>query len=428
MKLEDYRPMMERCSNCLSCKWIPYDKIQDDRFGENCPAVCHYNFNTYSARGRFQMAQSLLDGRTTYTDTVTGAIHSCTSCGACDISCKICRYNLEPLEHNIALKNRAIKDGHELPVQREIIEQLRTEQTMMRGMKKHNRMDWAKSLGLKDLMTEQAEVAVFAGCRYSYDKTQQQYAKRAVQILQSAGVSIGTLGKAETCCGSRAFQMGFEEEFNTRAKANIAAFEKAGVKRIVTFCADCYYALNRLYREFGLSEEVQVMHITQYIEQLINEGRIHFDKDLNIKVTYHDPCHLGRLGEPFEPWNGHEKKIFNQIQIWEPKRPRYSGIKGIYDAPRNILGSIPGVELIEMKRIREYSWCCGAGSNCNETDPEMSQWTASERMTEALDTSADRMITACPWCYNNLNGAQDEKGRTMEVTDILDLVAEAMEV
>ena len=400
MRLEDYRPMMERCSNC------------------------YYNFNTYSARGRFQMAQSLLDGRTTYTDTVTDVIHSCLSCGACDVSCKICRYNLEPLEHNIALKNRAITDGHAKAEQTEILASLKKEGTMIRGEAKAERTNWMKDLGLKDLFKEKADVAVFAGCKYSYDARLQGYARKAIDILTKAGVDMGTLGAGENCCASRAWQMGFEEEFNERAKNNIRAFEKAEVKTIITFCADCYYAFNRLYPALGM--DIEVLHITQYIAKLLAEGKLKFTHRIDRKVTYHDPCHLGRLGEPFEPWDGHEKKILNQVQIWEPARPRYAGIHGEYEAPREILRGIPGIKLVEMERIREYAWCCGAGGGCNETDQELSEWTASERITEANSTGAEALITACPWCNDNLTGVKDEQGKEIEVIDILDLIAKAL--
>jgi Fe-S oxidoreductase len=125
-------------------------------------------------------------------------------------------------------------------------------------------------------------------------------------------------------------------------------------------------------------------------------------------------------------WNGVEKKIRNQIHTWDPPRPRYNGAKGIYDAPRRVIEAIPGVKLVEMERIREYSWCCGAGGGCSEIDKDMSAWTASERITEANATGAQALVTACPWCESNFSGAKDENGRTIEVLDILNLVARAM--
>ena len=143
-------------------------------------------------------------------------------------------------------------------------------------------------------------------------------------------------------------------------------------------------------------------------------------------VTYHDPCHLGRLGEPYVAWNGKEKKILKQIHTWEPRRPRYNGAYGIYDAPRNVLKSIPGVNLVEMERIREYSWCCGAGGGCSQTSPEFSSWTASERVSEANATGAQALVSACPWCESNFRGAVDERGKGIEVFDVIELVEKAL--
>ena len=424
MALKDYRAMMERCSSCASCKFIPFDKIKSLRFGENCPSIGYYNFMTYSARGRFQLSQSLLDGRAELNETSTEAIHSCTSCGACDVTCKVCRYNLEPLEHNIEQKAYAIQNGAVLEGAKPVIENLKKENSMIPGTQKTNRTDWAKGLNMKDLFKEKGEVAFFPGCKYSYDPKLQKTAQDAVKLLQKVGVDLGYLGAADNCCAGRAHQMGYFDEFKTRADSNIKAFEKAGVKTIVTPCSDCYHAFKRQYAKLGL--KVEVLHVVEYIEKLISDGKIKFTKSVPMTVTYHDPCHLGRLGESYEEWNGKEKKIFNQIQIWEPRRPRYNGANGIYDAPRNILEAIPGVNLVEMERIREYSWCCGAGGGCNESNPEFSAWTAGERITEANSTGADAMVTACPWCKDNFDKAVDEDGNGIDVVDIIDLVAKAL--
>lgn len=424
MSLQDFRPMMERCSNCTNCRFIPFDKIQSIRFAETCPSIGYYNFNTYSAKGRFQLAQTILDGDADYTDTVTEAIHSCTACGACDIACKVCRYNLEPLDHHIELKASAVEKGKILPGQKRVIDNLKKEQSMIPKTLKKNRTDWAKDLNLKDLFKEKAEVAFFAGCKYSYDKNLQKIAQSAVKLLQSVGVDVGYLGSADNCCAGRARQMGFFEEYDERAEANIKAFKTAGVKTIVTPCSDCYHTFKRQYAKLGL--DIEVLHIVEYINRLIKEGKIEFTKSVPMTVTYHDPCHLGRLGEDYTAWDGKEVKIRNQIQIWEPRRPRYNGANGIYDAPRDILKAIPGVELVEMERIREYSWCCGAGGGCNDSNPEFSAWTAGERLTEANATGADVLVTACPWCKDNFLNAVDENGNKTRVLDIIELVQQAI--
>lgn len=424
MALKDYRPMMERCSSCASCKFIPFDKVKGVRFAENCPSIGYYNFMTYSARGRFQLSQSLLDGRAKLDETITEAIHSCTSCGYCDIGCKITRYNLEVLDHNIEQKAYAVENGKVLPGQKPVIENLKNENSMIPGTKKTDRSAWAKDLKMKDLNKENGTVAFFPGCKYSYDKKLQKVAQSAVKLLQSAGVDVGYLGAADNCCAGRAHQMGFFDDFKHRADSNIKAFEKAGVKTIVTPCSDCYHAFKRQYAKLGF--KVEVLHVVEYIDRLIKEGKIKFTKSVPMTVTYHDPCHLGRLGEPYVPWEGKEKKIYNQIHTWEPKRPRYNGIYGIFDAPRDILKAIPGVNLVEMERIREYSWCCGAGGGCNESNPEFSAWTAGERVAEANATGADAMVTACPWCKDNFVNAADEDGNKIEVLDIIELVQQAL--
>ena len=424
MALNDFRPMEERCSNCLGCKWIPFDKIKSQRFGENCPSISWGNFNTYSARGRFELGLALLTKDADLSPATTDIIHACTSCGSCDVACKVSRYNLEPLDHNIELKAYAIEQGKLLPGQAEIIESLKKEKTMIRGKKKAARGAWAEGLGLKDLTKEKADVLFFPGCKSSYDEKFVKNARASVRILKKAGVDLGYLGASDMCCAGRALQMGFKDAFNTSATANIKAIEASGATIIVTPCSDCYHAFKRQYPKLGL--KVEVLHVVEYLDRLIKEGKLAFTKKVPMKVTYHDPCHLGRLGEPFVAWEGKEKKIFNQIHTWEPRRPRFNGAYGIYDAPREVIGSIPGVELVEMERIREYSWCCGAGSVCNETNPEFSAWTAAERVTEANSTGAGALVTACPWCESNFRGTKDENGRTIEVLDIVELVEMAL--
>ncbi|MDP2791711.1 MAG: (Fe-S)-binding protein [Rectinemataceae bacterium] len=424
MALNDFRPMEERCSNCLGCKWIPFDKIKSQRFGENCPSISWGNFNTYSARGRFELGLALLTKDADLSQATTDIIHACTSCGSCDVACKVSRYNLEPLDHNIELKAYAVEHGKLLPGQAEIIESLKKEKTMIRGKKKAARGAWAEGLGLKDLTKEKAEVLFFPGCKSSYDEKFIKNARSSVRILKKAGVDLGYLGAADMCCAGRALQMGFQNDFAVSAAANIKAIEASGAKIIVTPCSDCYHAFKRQYPKLGL--KVEVLHVVEYLDRLIKEKKLAFTKKVPMQVTYHDPCHLGRLGEPFVAWEGKEKKIFNQIHTWEPRRPRFNGAYGIYDAPRNVIQSIPGVELVEMERIREYSWCCGAGSVCNETNPEFSSWTAAERVTEANSTGASALVTACPWCESNFRGTKDENGRTIEVLDIVELVEMAL--
>jgi len=424
MALEDYRPDMERCSQCSYCKWIPFDKMQSWRFSKGCPSIAYSNFNAYSARGRFAVALSLLDGRSTITDKVMDVVYKCLLCGSCDVSDKVCRYNLEPLQHMEELRAYLVENGELLPQHMPIIDNLRKEDTMMLGEVKANRGKWADGLKVKDLTQEKAEVAFHAGCRCSYDKELQKVARTAVTVLQNAGVDIGIMGKDENCCGARTYQMGYRGEFTKYAENNIEAWTTAGVKTVVTSCSDGYWAMKRLYPEVG--SKFEILHTVEYIDRLIKQGKLKLTKPIPMTVTYHDPCHLGRQGEPYVPWKGKEKKIFNQIVVYEPRKPRYNGAWGIYDPPRDILKAIPGVELVEMERIREYAWCCGAGGGAIDAYPEFSNWTAQERIEEAKASGAEAIVTACPWCernfLNNLNG----NGQIKKVYDIIELVQQAI--
>jgi Fe-S oxidoreductase len=164
----------------------------------------------------------------------------------------------------------------------------------------------------------------------------------------------------------------------------------------------------------------------EYLDRLIKEGKLKLTRPVPLRVTYHDPCHLGRQGEPYIPWEGKEKKIFNQVVVYEPRKPRYNGAWGVYNPPRDVLKSIPGLELVEMERIKEYSWCCGAGGGAKEAYPDFSSWTAKERIEEAKSTGAEAIVSACGWCERNFLDSVSTSGDKMQVFDVVDLVKQAM--
>jgi len=421
--LEDYWEVMKRCGRCSFCKWIPQAHIKSWRFAQGCPSIGYNNFHSYSASGRLATSLSLLEGRTTPTDRTLDIAYQCQACGSCDVACKVCRSFMEPLETILELRARLVEEGQILPQHMPLIDGLRKEDNMM--MKpRAERGKWTEGLDVKDLTRESAEVVFHAGCRSSYDEELQKIARTGVTLLKNAGVDIGIMGKDETCCGTRAYDMGYRGEFTKYAENNIEAWNNAGVKTVVTGCADGYYGMKRLYPRLGARFEV--LHIVEFIDRLIKEGRIKLSKPIPMKVTYHDPCHLGRLGEKYIVWQGEKTKIRNQINIHVPKMIMNRGARGIYEPPRDVIKSIPGLELVEMERIREFAWCCGAGGGCYEAYPEFSSWTAKERIEEAKSTGAEAIVTACPWCERNFIDAIRENGETMKVYDIIELVEQAI--
>jgi Fe-S oxidoreductase len=423
MALEDFAPEMDRCSACSYCKWVPFDQVKSWRFAKNCPSIAYHNFNSYSARGRYAVARSLLRGQSDCSETVKKIVFTCLTCGSCDVSCKVCRYNLEPLEMVRELKFSLVEQGFELEALRAVRESLAAFRNTQQ-QPTNNRGDWANDLDVPRIDERPMPILFHAGCRLSYDKELQEEARTAVQILQAAGVEFGIRGDQEICCGGRLYSMGYRQAFEDCAKANMAAWSKAGVKTVVTSCADGYHAFKRLYPHLG--SQVEVLHTVELLDRLIQEGKIKFRTEVPLTVTYHDPCHLGRQGEPYVPWDGVEKKIKEQIVVYEPRKPRYNGAWGIYDPPRRILESIPSLRLVEMERIREYSWCCGAGGGVREAYPEYSQWTASERIAEARASGAEALVSACPWCERNFKDAVETQDGDMKILDIVELVQMAM--
>jgi Fe-S oxidoreductase len=179
--LEDFAAEMDRCRQCSYCKWIPFDQMKSWRFAKNCPSVSYYDFNSYSARVRYAVARSLLRGQSGYSDTVRDIVFTCMACGACDVSCKVCRYDLEPLEMVRELKFRLVGDGQRLDAHRAVVESLDKEHNTML-QPRNGRGAWADDLDVPRLFSEKAEVLFHAGCRLSYDKDLQDCQDRRIAL------------------------------------------------------------------------------------------------------------------------------------------------------------------------------------------------------------------------------------------------------
>ncbi len=423
MALEAFLAETERCSQCSYCKWIPFDQVKSWRFAKNCPSIAHNNFNSYSARGRYAVSRSLLKGQSGYSEKVQHIVFTCLTCGSCDVSCKVCRYNLEPLQMARELKFRLVEEGYGIEAHQKVVDGLdRRQNTMQRPRKQ--RGAWAEGLDLKRAAAEPCEVLFHAGCRFSYDRALWGAVRGAVRLLKGAGVDLGIMAEKEICCGGRVYSMGYREPLERLARAHTSLWRKRGIRTVVTSCADCYHAFKRLFARIDCG--VEILHTVELVQRLIGTGEIRLRHRVPLTVTYHDPCHLGRQGEPYVAWRGVEKKIKSQIIVHDPPKPRYNGARGIYQPPREILAAIPGLKLVEMQRIREYAWCCGAGGGVREAYPEYSGWTAAERIEEAQSTGADALVSACPWCERNLSDAAAAGGGSMKVHDIAELALRAV--
>ena len=261
------------------------------------------------------------------------------------------------------------------------------------GGERAQRDAWAQGLGIKPF-TEGMEVLWFVGCYYSYDPRMKKVARATAAVLEKAGVDFGILGAKESCCGESIRKTGNEEVFKTLARENIKAFIDAGVTRILVSSPHCYHTFKNEYPE--LKVHFDVVHISDFLTELIGAGRLELPKALAKKVTYHDPCYLGRHN-------------------------------GIYEQPRELLKKT-GVELAEMVDSREGSLCCGGGGGRIWMDTPKGERFADLRMAQAKDTGAEVLVTSCPYCISNFEEARLslDDDDPMVVKDLTELIHEAL--
>jgi Fe-S oxidoreductase len=418
MSLEDYRYYMETCRRCSICKFIPLEKVTGFDRVNVCPSISKYDFHSYCAGGRLVMGTALLEKQLDITDKFLEVLYNCNMCGACDTSCKY-SMDMEVIESINELRNHCVETGHTVPALDKVINNLRKIGTMVPGSPA-KRGEWAQGLGLKDFTKEKVDLVFHIGCQTSFNQNMWGLAQTTAKLLQKAGVDFGIAGENETCCGGRAYQMGYRDDFLAQAKKNMEMIKKSGATTLVTGCADGYQAFKVLYDQYGLKGDLEVLHITEYLAQLIKEQKLTPTKQIDMVVTYHDPCKLGRMGEPYIHWEG--KEVIDEIRTLDPPKEYRRGTYGTYEPPRQVLRSIPGLKLVEMYRTKEYAWCCGAGGGVVESNPDFSNWTATERIDEAESTGAIAIVTACPWCIKNFKEAISHNGSHLEVYDIIELL------
>ncbi|MGB9846946.1 MAG: (Fe-S)-binding protein [Desulfotomaculales bacterium] len=349
-----------------------------------CDTVCPWN------RVRpFSMRRLIREAVFGLTEIEHEEIWRCTTCGKCP---SVCPRDVRQIDDMVALRRMAtgygVFPGGVKPI-RTVTAGLTAEGNPF-GEERAKRADWAKGLSVKTF-TEEMEVLYFPGCYLSYDARMKKVAQATARILAKAGVSFGILGEKESCCGESIRKTGNEELFKQLAKENIKAFIDHGVKKILVSSPHCYHTFLNEYPEFKVNFEV--VHITQFLATLLNEGRLSFTGEYSKKVTYHDPCYLGRHN-------------------------------GIYDEPREILKKIPGVELVELPEAREHSLCCGGGGGRIWMETPKAERFANLRMEQAVATGAAVLVTACPYCLTNFEDSRvvlgyDEVIAVKEITEII---------
>ena len=262
------------------------------------------------------------------------------------------------------------------------------------GEEPEKRADWAKDLGVKKFAPG-TEILYFPCCIPAYDPDVKVVSRATATILSKLGVDFGIIGAEEKCCGEAIRKAGHEDTFQSLAQSNITAFNNNGVKTVVVSSPHCYHTFKNEYPELG--GKFEVLHITQYLASLIDQGKLKFSGEIKKKVIYADPCYLGRHND-------------------------------VYDEPRKVLQSIPGLELIEFPDSREETICCGGGGGRIWMDTPKGERFSDIRVEQALERGADTIAVACPYCFLNYRDSVLTMGKSevIEVKDISELVAEGM--
>jgi Fe-S oxidoreductase len=326
-----------------------------------CDVVCPWNrVRTFSIRKIIREATFGL------TEVEGEDIWRCTTCGNCPAQCP---RGVKQIEIGVSLRRIASEYGvfpDSVRAVRGARGSLSTQGNPL-NEDREKRADWAGGLPVKPF-AEGMDVLYFVGCYFSYDPRMKKVAVATANILNRAGVDFGILGARENCCGESIRKTGGEEIFKTLAKENIKTFIDHGVKRILVSSPHCYHTFVNEYPEFKVNFDV--VHISQFLFELINEGRLEFTGEYGKKVTYHDPCYLGRHN-------------------------------GIYDEPREVLKKVPGLELVEMSDSREDSLCCGGGGGRIWMDTPKSERFSDLRLEQAVEAGAEVLVTSCPYCITN---------------------------
>ena len=317
----------------------------------------------------------------------------CATCGRCP---QRCPRGVEIIDVMRAMRRLLVPDG----VVPASIPSLRSTMTSLAsvgnpwGQEPNDRANWAKDLGVKEF-DENTEVLYFPCCYPSYDPRLKKVSQATANILNKAGVNFGVLGSKEMCCGESVRKAGNETLFKRLAKENIKTFIDSGVKKIVVSSPHCFHTFKNEYSEFKVNFEV--VHISQYIFELINEGRLQIVKEYGKKVTYHDPCYLGRHN-------------------------------GIYDEPRGVLKKIPGLELTEMAESREDSLCCGMGGGRVWMETEKSERFSTLRVEQAVGVGAQVLATSCPYCITALEDSRLtlKDSEVIQIKDITEILQEVI--
>ncbi|MDH5419168.1 MAG: (Fe-S)-binding protein [Candidatus Bathyarchaeota archaeon] len=381
--MQAYAKQIHRCFRCGYCKF------PSDFTDFNCPSYSRFRLETYSTGGRLWLIWAWLKKEIEWSEHFAEIVFSCATCRNCVEQCPM-GFSDDIVDWIVSARSDMVEKGLALPHIRDFLNNISKHGNPW-GTARSKRDAWAE--GIRRYKPGD-EYFLYVGCVGSYEERGQRMARSFAELLDEAEVSFGILGAEEDCDGNEAYMLGEMGLFQELAKKNVQKFKELEVKKVVTLSPHAYNSMKNKYPRFG---DFEVFHYTQLLSEMIQQGKIELS-ELKAKVTYHDPCFLGRYN-------------------------------GIYDIPREILKSIPGIKLTEMERTKENSFCCGGGSGNFVTDllGGSEENPSRIRVREAHETGAEILVVACPSCMMMLDDAVKDEGLEGElsVKGIAELVKES---
>ncbi len=380
-----YADIVHRCFRCGYCKFT------SDFRDLNCPTYSKFNFESYSPGGRLWLINGWLKKDIQWTEHLADIIYSCTTCRNCVDKC-VFKFKDYLVEIVVAARQEMVEQGLVPPTVRDYLKNIQLYGNPYKAPPA-DRGKWAEGSGMG--LYDGNEYLFYVGCVGSYDERGRRIAHSLAGLFARAGLSAGILGSEEVCDGNEVRLLGELSLFEYLAETNTTRYNKAGVNKVVTLSPHSYNVMKNFYPNYGAG--FSVFHYTQLLWDLLKDKKLKPGK-VDLKVTYHDPCYLGRHNDE-------------------------------YNTPRRVLQAVPGLKLIEMEKNRKDALCCGGGGGNFFTDiiGSGTNSPAAVRVREAASTGAEVLAVACPNCakmFDDAVKAEGLEGR-LKVKDIAELLSEA---
>lgn len=369
------------CARCGYCRGV-------------CPVYKSVGWESAGPRGKLSIARQVfaLNDKEKFTDEYVQRLTQCTLCGAC---AQACSTEIDLRHLYLDLRERMAKMGKS-PKGYVALQSNLAANHNITNFNNKDRLDWAQDVDDPEQLEprEGADVCYFVGCVSSFFPQASEVALSVVEILNEAKIDFTTMGGDEWCCGFPLLASGRPEEAREFMKHNVERIKALGIHTLIASCSSCAHVWKHGAREFLDGYALEILHTTEYFARLIQEGKISFG-DMQAKITYHDPCDLGRNG-------------------------------GVFDAPREIIRAIPGVEFVEMKHNRLQAMCCGGGGNLQSVDNDLAGAITAMRVEEIKETGASIVVSACQQCEQMLSASIRKAGLKVRVMNISQFMMEAL--